>query len=85
MYARIHDDGSCWRHYMLHVWSLHALDVDECILPSPLLKQCQCVADQLPQAVIVLLAIVNAITQVLVSVRMQEQQLKSVIAGEAQH
>jgi hypothetical protein len=44
----------------------HVLDVDERVLASPLLQQRQCVADELAQAVILLLRIVNAVTQVLV-------------------
>lgn len=44
----------------------HVLYVDEGILASPLLKQCQRVADELTQTVILLLAIVNAITKILV-------------------
>lgn len=45
----------------------HVLYVDECIIATTLLKQCKGVADQLSQAVVLLLTVVNAIANVLVA------------------
>lgn len=56
---------SCVVHTALIAWD-HVLDVDEGIFSATLLKECQGVADQLSQAVILLLPVVNAISQVLV-------------------
>lgn len=49
----------------------HVFDVDESIFATTLLKQGQGVADQLAQAVILLLPIVNAVAQVLVPAGMR--------------
>lgn len=51
----------------------HVFDVDESIITAALLKQGQCVTDQLAQAVVLLLAIVYAIAQVLVPAAVQQQ------------
>jgi hypothetical protein len=44
----------------------HVFDVDESILSTPLFKQGQGITDELPQTVVLLLPIVDAITQIFV-------------------
>lgn len=52
----------------------HVLDIDKRVLSTPLLEQGERVADKLAQAVILLLAVVDAVAQVLVPAGRQEQR-----------